>query len=529
MILDDEPINRSTIYHWLIDANLQLNRIDVADSAHSARVLLKQNPYDIFLCDIVMPEEDGISFARWTLERYSSSKFIFLTAHTDFQYMKEAISMQSFDYILQPADKEDVIKDIQRAMVQISIEKKNLKLIETGTFFIDKAVDILDVNTMRYLLKLSSDSTYFDRLIQNQAGNWNPKNIQYIPTVVHVLSDDFSWKENDRALLRSIYYNIIGEIVAPIRTKNLVILKDNNGGDFIAIYMFFETSDQRPDNFISKMETIRLLFHKIVQMDIAIYCGDMVSRDHLADMCRKIIKEQDSNAKRESKVYKVGEITGLLTEKDELAQKLSSWRVLLNQNRILDFQSSFCLYLDICASRNDLNTNTLMILHQGVSEMLLNCMASLDIDSSKIFDDKFSYYDFMYCWKEIGELKRVIYETINRMEQLAVDNTEDAVQNTIQYIRKNIDSPLSVTDLAERVGLHADYLTRIFKKNTGVSIKRYIENERMETAKLLLKTTNLPVTIISERAGYASYSNFTKNFHRLIGITPTEFRDTCAS
>jgi two component transcriptional regulator len=49
--------------------------------------------------------------------------------------------------------------------------------------------------------------------------------------------------------------------------------------------------------------------------------------------------------------------------------------------------------------------------------------------------------------------------------------------------------------------------------------------EKMDVAKQLLTTTNLPITSISGHAGYANYSNFTRSFKQIVGCTPTEYRE----
>ena len=105
LIIDDEPLILKTVYMQLQEMDYQFAQIDTAGSAEEARQKSLQCDYDIFLCDIVMPEEDGISFAKWALQHYPNAKLIFLTAHADFEYMKEAISLRSFDYLLQPAEK----------------------------------------------------------------------------------------------------------------------------------------------------------------------------------------------------------------------------------------------------------------------------------------------------------------------------------------------------------------------------------------------------------------------------------------
>ena len=122
LIIDDEPLILNTVYSHIRKMELPVDIIDMAGSAEDARIKMEKVYYDIFLCDIVMPVEDGISFAKWVLERYPDCKFIFLTAHVDFEYMKEAISLRSFDYVLQPAGKEELQSVLERAMMQISIE-----------------------------------------------------------------------------------------------------------------------------------------------------------------------------------------------------------------------------------------------------------------------------------------------------------------------------------------------------------------------------------------------------------------------
>ena len=69
LIIDDERTVLRTVYSQLSEMGLTAKRIDSAESAEEARRLMEQYGYDIFLCDIVMPKEDGISFAKWVLER----------------------------------------------------------------------------------------------------------------------------------------------------------------------------------------------------------------------------------------------------------------------------------------------------------------------------------------------------------------------------------------------------------------------------------------------------------------------------
>ena len=83
---------------------------------------------------------------------------------------------------------------------------------------------------------------------------------------------------------------------------------------------------------------------------------------------------------------------------------------------------------------------------------------------------------------------------------------------------------ISISDIAENLHFNPNYLMRVFKNKTEMSILEYIVKVRMEAAKKILKGTRLPVREISYMVGYTDCVYFTKVFHKEIGVTPTQFR-----
>ena len=72
--------------------------------------------------------------------------------------------------------------------------------------------------------------------------------------------------------------------------------------------------------------------------------------------------------------------------------------------------------------------------------------------------------------------------------------------------------------------MNIDYLARIFKKNTGMTLNDYIINEKMEVARNLLITTKLPVGLIAMKVGYSNFSYFSKLYKKTYNKTPAEER-----
>lgn len=95
----------------------------------------------------------------------------------------------------------------------------------------------------------------------------------------------------------------------------------------------------------------------------------------------------------------------------------------------------------------------------------------------------------------------------------------------IVFIRNNLDKKITRKDVADYVHLNEDYLSRIFKENTGWVLKNYINNEKIRFAKELLLTTNMSVSVIALKTGFQNFSHFSQNFRKAEGISPSEYRE----
>ena len=137
LIIDDEPLILNTVYDQLKKEKLNMERIDMAGSAQEARNMLGKCYYHIFLCDIVMPWEDGITFAKWVLEKYPECKFIFLTAHADFEYMKD---IKQTLLVLESQNKEQ--KNIVSYIYMDRFNDNKELNVEEDYEYIKKALDV---------------------------------------------------------------------------------------------------------------------------------------------------------------------------------------------------------------------------------------------------------------------------------------------------------------------------------------------------------------------------------------------------
>ena len=83
---------------------------------------------------------------------------------------------------------------------------------------------------------------------------------------------------------------------------------------------------------------------------------------------------------------------------------------------------------------------------------------------------------------------------------------------------------MSRTTLADMVYLSADHLARVFKKETGETLVKYITDKRIHAAKELLSDTKTPISQVASEVGYDNYSYFTKIFKEKTGVSPGDYR-----
>lgn len=103
-------------------------------------------------------------------------------------------------------------------------------------------------------------------------------------------------------------------------------------------------------------------------------------------------------------------------------------------------------------------------------------------------------------------------------------NAQTATEAAIQYIGEHYGEPLTLPELARHVNMSQFYFSRLFKKQCGYSPHEYIILVRINRAKHLLKTTDLPVKVIANSVGYPNITTFSNLFSSRVGVSPSQFR-----
>lgn len=126
----------------------------------------------------------------------------------------------------------------------------------------------------------------------------------------------------------------------------------------------------------------------------------------------------------------------------------------------------------------------------------------------------------------------VLSELHNQLHADAVKSTRhqkvpnQTYYDIIDYIKSNINRNLKISELAAHFGYNEKYLTHLFTKTTGVSLKQFILITKMDYANYLLTDSNKSIREISVELGYMDSRNFTKAYKKIFELTPTEYRNS---
>lgn len=120
---------------------------------------------------------------------------------------------------------------------------------------------------------------------------------------------------------------------------------------------------------------------------------------------------------------------------------------------------------------------------------------------------------------------RLLLNEISMASKIGKNTSYPVCGIIAEWIRKNSSRKIEVDEISKAFGYNKDYISRAFKRNFDMSLKSYIDSERMRFIKGVLLSTSYPLKQISQMTGFANYKSFLKFFSYHSEKTPREYRE----
>ncbi|MBY0163401.1 AraC family transcriptional regulator [Cytobacillus firmus] len=120
---------------------------------------------------------------------------------------------------------------------------------------------------------------------------------------------------------------------------------------------------------------------------------------------------------------------------------------------------------------------------------------------------------------------RLFKPVIGILEDMADKQFVNITRRIVDIVEQQYDQDITLDYCAAVMNFNPAYISRVFKKEKGVSFSEYISEYRMNIAKNLLATTEMKVSDIGRKVSYTNISAFIRTFRRTFGLTPGQYRE----
>ncbi len=191
--------------------------------------------------------------------------------------------------------------------------------------------------------------------------------------------------------------------------------------------------------------------------------------------------------------------------------------------------TEFIIFNFHATKENELSSN--LLLKNAVSQpikTLLNTYHYTFFQSDEFTHFKDAEYK-LYDFKEKNKVEAILHNLFNCIlidlfDSFKCSTKNQHVMNALKYINDNITEPLTLDSVSKAIHLSKEYTARVFKRETGITVTQYINQQKLSLAKNMLVSNEFDLQSISEKVGYQNYNYFSRIFKKHFGITPIELK-----
>ena len=133
------------------------------------------------------------------------------------------------------------------------------------------------------------------------------------------------------------------------------------------------------------------------------------------------------------------------------------------------------------------------------------------------------YGDDLTAISELIQLMVFINRVYMQRTPLKPMQHNPIILNLVEYVDSHISEPITVQSLCEHLSYSEPYVSQLFSKQMGVSLKRFILTKKVAYAKQMLKSDDT-ILQVCEKCGFNDYSNFSRTFKQIAGVSPQQWR-----
>ncbi|MCD1259957.1 response regulator [Paenibacillus athensensis] len=525
LVVDDEKFAVKGITMGIDWSDVAFGHIYEAMDVQEAKQLLGAHKIDVMVSDIEMPGANGLELQEWVRVNSPHTETIFLTGHANFEYAQQAIRLGSFDYMLKPVD-HDRLKDIvKQALDKIRAEEEQSSFTETYKTYYSHWVSQLPILVERFWQDLLSG-----RIPMTSERLQRGLQLYDIPLrtdswVLPILISVEHWKEElnarDEEIMEYAVRKAAAEIILDEQMGSVI---QENGSSLALVYMD-ESDESALHKLKQKCQAYIQACNSYFQCSLSCYIGEAGPLQRLTETVGDLFTRERSNVTKSNCVLTGADADEASGGSQSITPSFADWIVLLEagkkQELLLRAQESITRM-----QAAEVGPESVEGFYYGLLHTVYHVFHKKGLPVHELLAPQ-DLQDYTGATRSVNQLKNWAIRVLSSSCDYISSHQKgvSAVIGRVRaYVDEHLQEELSREEIAASVYLNPAYLSRLFKKETGLSISEYILKIRMEQAKKLLAESNDKISYVAEKIGYSHFSFFAKMFKKYTGFSPQEYR-----
>lgn len=499
-----------------------------ASDGEMALPLIRKTKPDVLITDIKMPFMDGLELSKVVHAEYPQTKIIIISGHDDFEYARKAIEVGVEQYILKPITKLTLRKTLlelkdkmqQEAAVddyqlQYQKEMKEYEQFSRRLFFeqllhgelsvqkiyeeaTKQSIDLSasSFNLMFFSLQdrpgLSTNEIEQNNYIKEELLHFFLRYPQYVP---------FSWSVNCYGILIKTEAEQMESYMEKALDRIQKICQEETK-NFIW-YVTIGNPVERLSMLADCYQKVNHYFaYRFILSDMHIFTEETLA-NQLADTENTDIKNVDS-AQMDPEIIKDFLASGRISEIEDFVEgymtkiKDALESRMFRDYVILNIRFAIMAYIDG---------------HDNAEREMRKVLDGLEIKGNVSTEEIRAYFS------------KVLRGVLQIRDREHYSQSGHVLKQALAYIDAHFcEEGISLNEVAVEAGVSPNHLSSVFSQNMQKTFIEYITTKRMEKAKKLLKTTNIPSGNVAAEVGYKDPRYFSFVFKKTQGLSPREYR-----
>ncbi|OXS61241.1 hypothetical protein B1A99_06945 [Cohnella sp. CIP 111063] len=490
MIIDDEPWIVKDLVAMLDWEARGFSIAAVSSDATEAEFLAGKQAPDLILCDIRMPGMSGLELMERLKRRHPGVVFLFMSAYSEFSYAVRAVQLGAFDYLIKP---------VGTGMLEAALDRVTSALSERNR---ERAKAAALRNTLLMLELLDGGLPHraaAGRLAKEAL--FRPAGGPYRLAIAHADNPHSSERLQERLAL------LADRLTDDDPAVSLMIGQSGAGKWFALI----GRSDRASRIRLSSWRSMRRQFEEegIALGVSSAFTGLDRIKLHYRE-AERMARMRWMTGRAGMYIYRAGRSGGALLDFVDRIRMTSHYAEL---GALLGSVASRCV-------KEGADPDTIAAIYNET----IRQSARLDGWLKEQEVEECSVEELLALYPNPDKLFEELIAAVRKPAGQDGENDSRIVAEVLREIERNYNRRLSLTSIAAKHYINANYLSQLFKQKTGRSFKQHLVETRMAKAAELLQDSGMTLQEISGEVGYDDYFHFSKLFKKYRGISPADLR-----